>query len=901
MSRRFVHALLLVICFAILPTVLFGQVTGSILGVVRDASGAVIQGARVTVTNLNTNMTHETTSDVSGQYRMLALPTGPYKVEAAFSGFQTFVSTGIVLTVDEQHRVDIELKVGTSEQFTTVTATAVQVETTNTQLGDVIDQKKILDLPLNGRSYIDLFGLQPGVAPVGTRNEGAGTVSVNGQRENSNGFMVNGGDVSGAANFEASVQPNVDSIQEFRLITNGFDAEYGRFSGALMNTITKSGTNSLHGTAFEFLRNDAMDARGFFDPSAKGALKKNQFGYAVGGPAIKNKLFWFTDYQGDRQVNGGTASAIPVLSQAERNGNVGAGNLNGTVTGTYWAQVLSQRLGRSVQDGESYAAVFPDGIIPQRAFSPATVKTMQYIPLPNSGDNVYASAAESTHSRDDMFGQKVDFNNKLTGNWSGYFYVNDYGSTNPLGGSSFPTGFGSSDRNRNQLATLSNTYVLGPTAVNEFRVSYTRIVTRYGPLPADQVPSLESLGFVTGAGSLGINYSGPSGYQGIPEIGLQNFSFGSSGVGNAVQNTYQIGESFSKIRGRHTLKFGADYRMYQMNNRNGGGFVGQFSFNGNETGYDVADYLLGAPTSYAQSTVQSLDGRSRYGAAYAQDSVRLTSNLTVNFGLRWEFSTPWWDTQDKIVSLVPGLQSVQYPTAPRGLVYPGDPGVPKTLGPVPVQQLRSAPRRRLLSVRHGRIPRQVAGRPGQDQHPLQLGAVLYRHSGPDPVLDSRDGALWRVLGFARTADLRRAVPHAVLGRVAGHAFPVCDSCSRKRRGQELRLLALSSIGEHARLRNPQQAALRHPLQLHAAAPAQPLDGVVARLRWDLGPAHALDCRSKPGGSRVVPESARLRSYARYDRMRAQPGGCDLYAAGRQQGLRHTHDLRSELRLLLLRE
>jgi len=656
------------------------DVTGSILGRVTDPSMAVIQGVRVTATNVETNQVKEATSDVDGQYRILSLPIGQYKVEATFSGFQTFVATGIALAVDDQRRVDIVLQVGQTQQEISISANAVQVETTNTQLGDVIDQKKVMDLPLNGRSFVDLFGLQPGVAPAPTRGEGPGTISVNGQRENSNGFLVNGGDVSGAANFEAGVQPNLDSIQEFRLITNSFDAEYGRFSGALMNTITKSGSNSIHGTVFEFLRNDALDARGFFD-TGKGALKKNQYGYAVGGPALKNKLFWFTDYQGDRQVNGGTASAVQVLSNAERQGNVGVANLTGTVTGSYWAQVLSQRLGRTVTAGEPYSQVFPDGIIPTSAFSPPTNGTIGFIPVPNQGDNTYASAAVSTHSVDHKVGQRVDFLNKRTGNWAAYYHLDDFSSLDPYGASSFPTGFGSEARNRNQLATLSNTYVVNPTAVNDFHASYTRIVVRSVPAGIT-APSLESMGFVTGAGTFGINNAGPDGYSAVPFIGLNNFGFGDPGTTNGIQNTYQIGDSFSKVYGKHALRFGGEYRYYQMNNRNGGGFVGQFNFTGGETGYDVADYLLGAPSSYAQSSPQVLDGRSRYGGLFAQDSFRVASNFTVNIGIRWEFSTPWYDTQDKIVAMVPGEQSVQYPTAPRGLVYPNDPGIPRTLAPV---------------------------------------------------------------------------------------------------------------------------------------------------------------------------------------------------------------------------
>ena len=753
------------------------------------------------------------------------------------------------------------------------------METTNTQLGEVIDEKKILGLPLNGRSYIDLFGLQTGVAPTGTRGEGPGTVSVNGQRENSNGFLVNGGDVSGAANFEAGVQPNLDAVQEFRLITNGFDAEYGRFSGAIMNTITKSGTNSIHGSVFEFLRNDDLDARGFFD-TGKGALKKNQYGYAVGGPAIKNRLFWFTDYQGDRTVNGGTASQVPVLSNAERQGDVGVQNLTGTVTGAYWAQVLSQRLGRPVQVNEPYSSVFPDGKIPDSAFSPATKGTIGFIPVPNVGDNIFASSAVSRRSVDHKVGQRVDFLHKMTGTWSGYYYFDDFSSLDPYGASSFPTGFGSDNRNRNQLGTLSNTHVFSPTAVNDFRLGYIRIVVRN--VPAGIVaPDLSALGFVTGAGTLGINNAGPTGYKAVPSIGLNNFGFGDPGTGNAIQNTYQIGDNFSKIHGRHTIKLGADFRYYQMNNRNGGGFVGGFGFSGGETGYDVADYLLGAPSSYSQSTPQVLDGRSRYGGIYAQDSIRLRSNLTLNLGLRWEYSTPWYDTQNKIVALVPGLQSTQYPNAPTGLVYPGDPGIPKTLAPTRYNNF--APRFGLAYSpnSHRRRSGQDLWRTGQDQHSSGIGHFLHRHSRPDAVLDSRNRTIRRILGVARADSVRRAFPNQVHGRVSRAAIPLRDSGARKRCGQELRLQSILAAGQYAGVRHAQQAPIRDPLQFHDPAPAQRVDGTQPGLRGNAGPQAALHQRSQRREFRPLFEPARFRGHGRNPGVRTLSGRSNLHTSGRQ--------------------
>src|SRR5713226_3863758 len=315
--------------FTLFPSCLWADVTGSILGVVRDPSQAVIAGVRVVATNVDTNLNRETTSAADGSYRILALPAGTYKVTATASGFQQFTTTGIDVKVNDQLRVDITLEVGSVQQAVEVTANAAQVETETTQLGDVIESKKILALPLNGRSYIDLLGLQAGVAPTTAGTIGgdrpvsgtlsAGNVSVNGQRETANAFLVNGGDVSEGRNLGAGLIPNLDSVEEFRLITNSFDAEYGKFSGAVMNAITKSGTNGFHGDVFEFVRNDKLDAANFFEPT-KGELRRSQFGYAVGGPFWKNKLFWFTDYQGTREIRGVGTGLVTLPTVNQRSG-----------------------------------------------------------------------------------------------------------------------------------------------------------------------------------------------------------------------------------------------------------------------------------------------------------------------------------------------------------------------------------------------------------------------------------------------------------------------------------------------------------------------------------------------------------------------------------------------------
>ena len=270
----------------------FADVTGSILGVVHDRSQGVVAGAKVVVTNAQTNFTQQTTSAADGAFRFLALPVGVYKLSVSAGGFRPFEETAIEVKVNDQLRFEVTLDVGNVTEKVEITANAVQVQTENTQLGDVIDSKKMLALPLNGRSYIDLLGLQAGVAPAtsGTIQQdrpvagglgNAGNISVNGQRETANAFLVNGGDVSEGRNLGAGLVPNLDSIEEFRLITNSFDAEYGKFSGAIMNAITKSGTNSFHGDAFEFLRNDKFDAQNyFFSGQPKSELRRNQFGFA---------------------------------------------------------------------------------------------------------------------------------------------------------------------------------------------------------------------------------------------------------------------------------------------------------------------------------------------------------------------------------------------------------------------------------------------------------------------------------------------------------------------------------------------------------------------------------------------------------------------------------------------
>jgi hypothetical protein len=704
----------LVLAVLLVCSVVRADVTGSIQGVVRDRSQGAIAGARLTITNVETNLKYEETSGPDGSYRVLALPAGNYKLTVTAGGFRTFVETGIVVKVNDQLEVDVTLEVGSVQQeVVKVEANAVQVQTENTQLGDVIDSKKMLALPLNGRSYIDLLGLQAGVAPAtattiqqdrpvsGILN--SGNISVNGQRETANAFLVNGGDVSEGRNLGAGLVPNLDSIEEFRLITNSFDAEYGKFSGAVINAITKSGTNGFHGDAFEFLRNDKLDARNFFAPS-KSELRRNQFGYAAGGPFWKSKLFWFSDYQGTRQVQGAETGLVTVPTAAQRSGDFDPSLLTGTIDGPYWAQVLSQRLGYTVAQNEPYSfvgcnntnagsptgCVFPGGVIPQAAWSTPATNILQYIPAPSlAGDiNNYSNNAQRNIANDDKIGERVDFNNQKTGNWSWYYHLDDSNVPTALpapGDGATVPGFPSVTVDRAQEFVMSNTKTFGATAVNEARVTFFRTAL-HKDNPAGSFASLSSLGFVTGAGSLGIIPSTTPGYpEYVPQIIFNNYTIGVPPL-NTYQpdTTYMATDVFSKALGKHTLKVGGEFRYLQVNERNYANPNGGFVFNGTVTGSDFADFLLGAPATpngYTQASLQLLDSRTRYGGAFVQDSWKVKSNLTLNLGLRWEVSMPWYDTQGKIQTFVPGEQSTEFPLAPTGLVFPGDPGIPKTLAP----------------------------------------------------------------------------------------------------------------------------------------------------------------------------------------------------------------------------
>jgi hypothetical protein len=716
---------------AILAVVIFASVfslasiTGSISGVVTDKSGAVIAGASVVATDTLTGVTTTVKTDAKGFYNLPALAIGSYTLEITQTGFKTFRTTGLVIDANSALRADASLEVGTISEKMEVSSDVVHVETQSTQMGEVIEGSKMTSVPLNGRSFIDLLALQPGVSPYQctssncndtTQGVGAdettvsgdqtnGTQSVNGGRMGSNGFMVNGADAQEGVHNGAAIIPNLDSISEFRIITNNFNAEYGNFSGGQINVVTKSGTNGFHGDLFDFLRNTDFDAANYFAGGARGDFKQNQFGGTVGGPIKKDKVFFFGDYQGNRQILGQTQSfAVP--TDADRTGNLAdeAGSLTGTVAGTSaapspgypyggWAYILSQELGYTVTPGEPYytagctsntACVFPNAVIPTSAWSPVAKATLKYIPAPNanlaSGAN-YEASSYNQHLRDDKFGIRLDTNTHY-GTLFGYYFFDQFNVTTPYAqGISFP-GFDSSVQGRAEMINLGLTTTINNSTVNDVRLVYLRD-RYYGGIPIDGtgVP-LTSLGFNTPATPGGIAPITPA-LEGVPSFVFNNYSFGlPQDALKQYNNTYQIIDNFTKVVGTHSLQFGGDFHYDQINERNYDDANGAYTFGGGETGLDFADFLIGAPDNFTQASQQLLDSRDKYLGVYAQDSWRARQTLTINYGLRYEIMTPWYDTQNKLETVIAGEQSRVFPTAPEGLVVPGDPGVPRTLAPI---------------------------------------------------------------------------------------------------------------------------------------------------------------------------------------------------------------------------
>jgi len=724
----------------------WASVGGSISGTVKDPSGSVVVNAQVAVRETSTGISHKTKTDTKGYYTFPVLPIGHYVLDVEAPGFGRYERKDIALDTNAALTLNAPLEVGSVSQNVSVTDDTLHVETVSTQMGQVITGRQMTAVPLDGRSYTDLLSLQPGVAPQtsisdttvqdvgatvlnpsGTLNPG--NLSVNGQRETANYFSVNGSDVEEDVNAGTAVIPNLDSIAEFRIITSNFDAEYGEYSGGQISVITKSGTNAFHGNAFEFLRNTDLDARNYFSPT-RGDFQQNQFGGTFGGPIRRDKLFFFLDYQGTRQTQGVDTGNIAVPSSADRTGDLldfttgpGGNQLAGIVGGPYFANILTQKLGYQVVTGEPYylpgcisssTCVFPNAVIPQTAWSVPAQRMLQYIPAPNTSKGFATSAYDQT-VRDDKAGARIDANTRW-GLMSAYYFIDDFNLVNPYpvaqSGASVP-GFSALTTGRAQLLTLGDTKSFGATMVNEIHLSFMRDNTNLGQPIGGRNVSLASQGFVNADGTDSIVALDPKGQS------VENLNFNAYSTGAAanqliqVNNTYQLADSFSKALGNHTMKFGAEFHADQVNASPIAQFNGSFVFTGQETGVDFADFLVGVPSQYNQSQLNPFYARDKYFGVFAQDSWHVLPNLTLNYGLRWDRIAPWSEKYNQISTFVAGAQSIVFPGAPPGILYPGDPGISNTLAPI--DSLDFSPRVGLAwspQAEEGTLFRKLLGSPG---------------------------------------------------------------------------------------------------------------------------------------------------------------------------------------------
>jgi hypothetical protein len=684
---------------------LWAAANGSLSGTLLDPSGAVVPGAKITLVNTALKSEYKAVSNGRGFYSFPTLPVGHYDLAIEGAGFKTQRKTNLTINTDAALRLDMVLAVGQQSETVSVVAAAAeaQVDTVATQLGELVTGSQMTALPLNGRSYTDLLSIQPGVAPVSTLLPNSvimagvtgglspsgdlnpGNLSIDGQRESSNGFLVNGIDVQEHMNGGTSIVANLDSIDEFRVLTNNFDPEYGNYNGGVVTVITKSGSNSLHGNAYEFLRNTALDARGYFDPS-RPVFRQNQFGGTLGGPIRPGKAYFFADYQGTRTNEGVETGNISVPSLLDRSGNLSdmAGSLTGAVSGSNIASLLSSKLHNTVTAGEPYSQVFPNSVIPTTAWSAPALALLQYIPSPNVGTNQFSTSAYPQTVRDDKSSGRVDANVGRWGQLSLYYFIDDYSLDNPYpgqqGGASIP-GFDALTFGRAQLVSLEDAKLFGSGTVNEFHAGYLRNSNVIGQPHGGLGVSQAAQGFSTSQANGGFTVQAPQ-FEGVENIVFPSFVMGVP-ITNETQinNTLYLSNTLSKVIGTHTLKFGGQFHWDQVNEHPNATFNGTFNIDGTETGSAFADFLIGVPSNFTQSSGQPFYLRNRYAGLFAQDNWRARSDLTINVGLRWDYIMPFWEKYNNIQTIIPGRQSVLYPGAPEGLLVPGDPGIPSSISP----------------------------------------------------------------------------------------------------------------------------------------------------------------------------------------------------------------------------
>lgn len=675
-------ALFAVLIFVLPASALRAQeATGRIIGNVTDPSGGAIVGAKVTVINIGTSVSQTTTTNSSGYYQVLSLPIGAYEVTVEASGFRKEVFTNQKLEINQSLRLDAKLAIGQASESVEVTTQAANVDTTSETVGSSVVGETIQRAPLNGRNVLDLAALQPGVTETNGDSGAAGNYSIAGGRSDSVTYLLDGGLNNNLLDNSVVLNPNPDTIAEFRILESNYSAEYGRNSGGIISVVTKSGTNEWHGSAFEFLRNDMFNANNFFNKSSPGAvsprpvLKRNQYGGTFGGPITiphlvngKDRFFFFVGYQGQRLSAQSSSGVNPVFTPAELHGDfsggMGAGGSCPNADPNVAAFLESNPYYQPNPTLAACAVISPSSIDPisQKYIAAGLIPTN-----PSGQAQYYAPFTNNNNELTMKFDFLVTDVDKITATLGGFrnpelqpFYF----ATVP----GFPDNF----QTNNYYGNVAYSHTFNTNLVNEFRVFIQRNNDR------TSTPTGPNTAYTASALGIGITPDNPTGPPNLYFANGLLVGYSEQGPTSLINNTFGFTDTVSYVHGRHTWKMGGGISAYQNNTVYDYYINGEFDFDGSVTGNDFADFLLGLPTALYQSPQAPSNIRSKSFYGFLQDEWRLTKRFTLNTGIRYEYNSPKYDTEGRTFSIIPGVTtpSTVFPNAPIGMLFPGDPNAP---------------------------------------------------------------------------------------------------------------------------------------------------------------------------------------------------------------------------------
>src|SRR3954452_8061493 len=641
-------------------------------GQVADPTGAAVVGATVKMTETDKGVPHTTTTDADGRYTFPTLPVGPYRLEATMAGFKGYSQTGIVLQVGDRPEINVPLQVGAVSENIEVSAGAAMVQTEQTSVSQVISQKQIVDLPLNGRQATQLVLISgaavvtPGGDMSGSKNYfSSTTISVGGGQGNGTNYLLDGGDNTDPMTNVNLPFPFPDALQEFSVDTNALPARNGGQPGGVVNIVTKSGTNDLHGSLFEFLRNGNLNARNYFG-TTHDSLKRNQFGGALGGHIIKDKLFFFGGYQGTRISNVSPSSIAFVPTAAQLAGNFSVAESPVCQSNGRTRTIRNPGTGATIANTSN---VFASGV----SFDPAALKLLQYLPKSSDPCGRLTYSTPSIQNEDQGVG-RVDGNQNAKHTMFGRYFRTKYLQPAFFDPNNALVTTSSGNDEGVHAVTLGDTYAFSPTTLNSFHATFTRRTDYRGP--ASDFFNANDLG-------INITTAVPNDFRLAVTNGGFSVGCGTCSPAHLNVNTYQFSDDIDLIRGRHHIGFGVDYIRTQNNILLGYLQNGNFAFNGNASGDSILDYLPGTLSAFSQSLPQQPTTRMSIPALYIQDVFRVTDHLTINAGVRWEPNLWPYDYHKRgaafsMSNFLNNVRSIVYPNAPAGALYIGDAEIPRS-------------------------------------------------------------------------------------------------------------------------------------------------------------------------------------------------------------------------------